>query len=115
MSVQLVFGGGNETGVKTAPGGILRVEKARSSSGMHGERGPRGQACERRGPLPTRRGQSQYGTQGDVSSWHGPRLTTPFAAQVIAQAMGSDARNTSSAIAYRHAQIGRVHLLDDAV
>jgi hypothetical protein len=102
----------------SAPSRALRLEKARSSSRMHGEQGSQGQTFDRRGPQPTRRGQSHYGTVDDVSSWHGPRLTTPFAAQVIAQATTLEVRKApSAAIAYRArvAQTVRAHLLDDAV
>ena len=116
MSVWQTSGDVNGAGAKGAPGRALRIEKPRSSSRMHGEQDSRGQTFDRRSAQPTRRGQSQYGTVDDVSSWHGPRLTTPFATQVIAQATRVETRYAASAAtAYRVAQILPAHLLDDAI
>jgi hypothetical protein len=102
----------------SAPSRALRLEKPRPTSRLDDESGCARAPIDRRGPRPTRRGESHYGTVDDVSPWHGPRLTTPFAAQVIAQAMEAQAHSAASAgVVYRShaAQIPHPLLLDAAI
>jgi hypothetical protein len=102
MSVRPAYGDGNAVGVKSAPGRALRLENPRSSSRLNGECDRGEPNFDRRGSRPTRRGESHFGTIEDVSRWHGPRLTTPFAAQVIGQALNTPCVSASSAnAAYR--------------
>jgi hypothetical protein len=105
-------------GVKSAPGRALRLEKPRASSHLNGDVGSGELKFDRRGAHPARRGKSHFGTVEDVSPWYGPRLTSPFAAQVIAQALRTPAASAASAqAAYRvgAARIPFAILLDDNI
>ena len=116
--MQSVHDVSSNAAAKSAPGRALCLEKPRASSGLHGESGSDQPSRDRRGPRPTRRGESHFGTKEDVSLWDGPRLTTSFAAQVIAQALNAAQTNAASAqSAYRghSVQIPSALVLDDKI
>lgn len=53
------------------------------------------------------RKSSRNGTRGSVPSWDGPRLSTAFAAQVIAQTLPSAPSPSAEAAYRRNARAGR--------
>jgi hypothetical protein len=113
MSVQQTFGIARDKNAWTA----LRLEKVRESGASHGEDSDNSETHDRRGAKPTRRLAYHFETAGHVPHWNGPILNTPFAAQVIGQALNAHEDGpTSARLAYRStAQIGRAFLFDDNI
>lgn len=114
MSVAKTRGALTENGEWIAPARVLRLEKPRKTNANFGEDASTTCGDDRRGPKPSRRRAYHFDTAGSVSQWHGPVLTAPFAAQVIAQALDIHEDGMKSArLAYRHStQIGRAFLFD---
>lgn len=115
MSVHEPVGVGRKRDEWKAPGKVLRLEKACDSAAPHGEDFHNHKNADRRGVKPTRRLAYHFETAGCVPQWDGPILHTPFAAQVIGQALNAHEDSATSArLAYRHsAKIGRAFLYDD--
>src|ERR1700749_387780 len=115
MSVNAPRGAGPFAGAWSAPSKALRLEKTHASAELHGEDRFTTPQPDRRGPKPTRRLAYRFETVDHVSQWSGPLLTSPFPAQVIAQALDIHQTAVSSArTAYRRrAKIGHPFLLDD--
>jgi hypothetical protein len=76
------------------------VEKPnKTSDSKHGRR--RDDAKDPRvGPHDRRRDSSRNGTRDDAPFWNGPRLRSPFVAQVIGQVTGENAPAARSVLAY---------------
>jgi hypothetical protein len=100
-----------------APTRVLRLEKPRETGANLGEDRSTNNSHDRRGSNPSRRRAYHFDTAGNVSQWNGPVLTTPFAAQVIAQALNIHEDGAISARrAYRHStQVVRAFMLDGDV
>jgi len=101
----------------TAPARVLRLEKSSKPGNDRDEERSSAQVRPQHDTKPSQRDMSHFDTAGHVSPWNGPVLASPFAAQVIAQALNvhEDAA-TSARRAYRHgAQTGRPFLFDDRV
>jgi len=97
----------NVTGAALSGSGrsLARVEKPSRSNDLHNDmddgRGPRDHAGEQ--PPPRR--LSQSGTDG-APPWHGPRLSAPFAAQILGQVLPNSGPDAASArAAYRKARV----------
>jgi hypothetical protein len=114
MSVERTRGSLTETGEWIAPKRVLPLGKSRESNANLGEDASTGRAHDRRGSKPSRRRAYHFDTAGHVSPWNAPVLSTPFAAQVIAQALNIHEQPACSArLAYRNStQIGRAFLFD---
>lgn len=112
MSVNASYEISTAAGAWNAPSRSLRLEKPRESGGLGGERDGEQAPFDRRGARPTRRAAFQFGTAPDVSPWHGPVLSAPFAAQVIAQALSTKAPGAASAYPQRAARLAPALLLD---
>jgi hypothetical protein len=96
---------------------LARVEKPSRSSDLHddtaGREGPREQTGDRLSP----RAVSRSGTD-DAPRWHGPRLSAPFAAQILGQVLpnsGPDAASARAAYRKPRAYLPAGFCLDDEV
>jgi hypothetical protein len=113
MSVQGTFGVTQDKDAWKAS----RLQKVRDFGASDGEDPDCTETHDRRGSKPTRRAAYHFETAGHVPHWNGPILNTPFAAQVIGQALNAHEDSATSArLAYRRtAQIGRAFLFDDSL
>src|ERR1700744_5662206 len=101
MSTNAIRGVGQEYGASTASCAVLRLEKTSRSRDSHGEERFTKTPHDRRGAKSTRRVAYRFETVQSVSHWDGPLLTSPFAAQVIGQALNAhDNAATSAREAY---------------
>lgn len=92
MSADSDHGTTRISGTTILPARPLRVEKPHETS-TSGD--PDRDRSERRGPKPTRRQAYHFDTV-PVSLWNAPLLTSPYAAQVIAQALYAPETRTSA-------------------
>jgi hypothetical protein len=108
----IVGGTGHTARWRTPP----RVEKANASNARHGERNDNVTSTITLASVPPSSRLSQIET-GYEPDWNGPRLTAPFAAQVLGQVLPQDGSDQRSALsAYRaDAQVLRALLCDRRV
>jgi len=80
---------------------VAAVEKIKPSAGFDGEYAERQQPQARHEAQSQASRTSHSGTVISASNWDAPRLVPQFAAQVIGQVYGTDARHPSAQAAYR--------------
>jgi hypothetical protein len=109
----IVSGNGQTARFRTQP----RVEKTSASNAPYGERRDNSAQTITLSPVPPCAGLSQIETAAYEPDWNGPRLTAPFVAQVLGQALTTESGETRSALsAYRgEAQVFSALLCDRRV
>ena len=117
MSAQATSTSGSSQDAWNAPSRALRLEKPCDIGTSYGERD---RDHERTGRA-TQKKQNEQASRSETLKhdpfWHGPRLNVPFAAQVIAQAIGKpEPERRAAHLAYgAAAQIPRALLLDRSI
>jgi hypothetical protein len=117
MSAYAASSGGSAQDAWNAPSRALRLEKARDIGASCGEHNRKHEHTDHPAQKKQKRRASRSETHKHDPIWHGPRLKTSFAAQVIAQATGKSASERLAACsAYgASAQIPHALLLDRSV
>ena len=109
----------NVTGAALSGSGrsLARVEKSSRSNDLHNDMGDGQEPRKHAGQQTPPRSLSHSGTDG-APRWHGPRLSAPFAAQILGQVLpnsGPDAVSARAAYRKAPAYLPAGFCLDDEV